>query len=194
MIVATTDGGATWTAEPAPAGIDLAGVSCPAVADCTAVGATATGPAIVSTTDGGAVWAPQAPPAGTYALGSVSCPSVTTCTAVGESVAGGQGVVALSGVVVATTDGGATWVAQTLPSDTLGVGSVSCSSSADCTAVGLTRLGVGQILASDDGGATWIVQVSPTDLIVLYGVSCGPGGCVTVGTGGSLRGVSILRN
>jgi hypothetical protein len=101
--VKTTDG-FTWAEQnvPVPFGLPigpLAGVACPSVSTCYAVGirAGASGPAVLATTDGGATWSGQTLPAGTVRLSGVSCPASGVCYAVGGSR------------VISTTDGGAAW-------------------------------------------------------------------------------------
>ena len=70
VIVATTDGGVTWTSQTVPSGVQiLSAIACPAAtSDCIAVGYTvdslgsANGATIVATTNGGATWANRQSP------------------------------------------------------------------------------------------------------------------------------------
>ena len=83
----------------------------------------AVGSAVLVTTDGGAQWNDLGNPIGTTALAGVSCIISTTCTAVGGTS------------IVDTSNGGANWTAQPVPS----VGSLlgaSCADPANCEAVG----------------------------------------------------------
>ena len=101
---------------PFPSG-SFASVTCPSVKDCVAVGVTAelaTG-VVIATTDGGATWVDQTASVGVTSLNSVSCPSTKDCVAVGASQTGVVGESQTGVAVVATTDGGASWVAQTVP-------------------------------------------------------------------------------
>ncbi len=95
---------------------------------------------IAATTNGGLTWKPQQVAGGsTPQLSGVSCPTATDCMAVGSNGASLPG----SGVVITTTDGGATWAAAAAPANALVVSSVTCASASDCT-----------IIASD-GTSTW---------------------------------------
>ena len=77
-LVATTDGGATWTVQPIPPTVGyLAGVACASSRSCTAVGQVGqngVGPgAVLTTIDGGSAWVLQAVPAGTTDVTAVQC-------------------------------------------------------------------------------------------------------------------------
>ena len=61
----------------------------------------------------------------------VACPSPTECEAVGT------GTRHFAGVALLTTDGGATWTVQKLPSGTGGLATVACPSTSVCQAGGL---------------------------------------------------------
>jgi len=87
--------GSTWTMQPTAdiAGATLAGVSCAASDDCTAVGAG--GAATIAERWNGSAWNVQPTPnrpASARALQGVACPSSVTCAAVGtaEGTAGYQ--------------------------------------------------------------------------------------------------------
>ncbi len=163
LIRATTDSGATWPATTAPPGSYLA-ISCASTTVCTATA----GSSAVSTPDG-STWASQATPAtGDYLYG-VSCPSTTTCFAGGAAPQGG--------VIVGTTDGGATpwrWLAPSgTPGDLKGV---SCPSATECFAVGgggagLGGSGGGDILRTTNGGVGWFL-VFHANYSVFNAISC----------------------
>lgn len=106
-----------------------------------------------------------APTSGTLQnLRSVSCASATACVAVGEG-----------GVVLTTTNGGASWTKQNgAPSDTRGV---SCASETACVAVG----SIGTIATTENGGISWTTRTSGTTS-TLFGVSC-PSAMVCVAVG-----------
>jgi photosystem II stability/assembly factor-like uncharacterized protein len=90
----STDEGATWSAAPAPAGIDDAfSVACGTATACAAVGTvwTPTNPptpigGVVATSNGGKVWAPPATHYIPSGLTSVACPSSSWCVAGGNNV------------------------------------------------------------------------------------------------------------
>ena len=149
-ILATTDGGATWTAQAAPAGLTahLRAVAFPSATAGFAVGDDAT---ILATTDGGATWTAQAAPAGLTAhLRAVAFPSASAGFAVGDDA-----------TILATTDGGATWTAQAAPAGlTAHLRAVAFPSASAGFAVGDDAT----ILATTDGGATWTAQAAPAGL------------------------------
>jgi photosystem II stability/assembly factor-like uncharacterized protein len=140
-IVATTDGGASWTAQQAPVTQDLYAVAFADDADGWAVGPDGT---VVATTDGGAAWSVQATPT-TAALIGVACRGAD-CWAVGEH-----------GTILATTDGGADWAVQSTPT-TRDLYAVTFADANHGWAVG----DHGTILATTDGGADWTAQRAPS--------------------------------
>jgi hypothetical protein len=134
--------------QPAPTGTsDLGAVSCATARRCWAVGiagpntAPATGATVIAaTTNGGKSWRAQQVVGGsTPQLSGVSCPTATQCMAVGSNGASLPG----SGVVITTSDAGATWSAASSPQNALVVSSVTCASPSDCTAI------------VSDGTSTW---------------------------------------
>ena len=104
VIVATTNGGATWKAQRVVGGYtpELSGVACPTAKDCMAVGSNglSSGVAVV-TQDGGAYWASATTPTGAIAVESVVCEGLAECTAL---VSNGTAVWSSR-----TTDFGQTW-------------------------------------------------------------------------------------
>ena len=139
---------------PSSAGT-LDAISCATATSCEAVG----GNVVLATTDGGATWATQTVPAGVSSLTGISCVSATTCEAVGYNY---NTVTSTStGVVLATTDGGTTWVTQTTPTGTGTLTGVSCATATVCEAVGATTSFGLAILATTNGGATWTAQIVP---------------------------------
>jgi photosystem II stability/assembly factor-like uncharacterized protein len=155
--VKTTDGSA-WAEQnlPVPFSLpigSLAGVACPSVSTCYAVGirAGASGPAVLATTDGGTKWSSQlrAHTPGVDSLAAVACPSARTCYAVGAGIAGSP-----VGAVMTTTDGGAAWGSSLLSSGVLD--GVACPSVSVCYAVGSNVGGTGgQVLVTTDSGSTF---------------------------------------
>ena len=108
------------------------------------------------------------------ALDAIDCPTSTACLAVGEG-----------GNIVATLDGGATW--QSRPSRTYNaLRGIACPTRADCLAVGANGPDVGfangdefedtqppTILASTNGGAGWARRSSGTGThTALNGIAC----------------------
>jgi photosystem II stability/assembly factor-like uncharacterized protein len=82
--------------------------------------------------------------------------------------------------VVATSDGGTSWVAQS-PATAGDLYAVAFSDAADGWAVG----DVGTVVATTDGGADWSAQTAPTSQ-ALIGVACRGQDCWAVGTGGTI--------
>jgi photosystem II stability/assembly factor-like uncharacterized protein len=206
-IVATTDGGATWTLETSNSGAGnyLHGVTC--VAGSTTCYAVGRGGSIVTTPDM-ANWTKMTSNT-TSALNSVTCTSTTSCVASGQngtidvlsggtwtaSSGNGGGAFLASvtclnattcyaagkqGVTLATTDG-LTWTQQAGGGTTQQVNAISCPSTSVCFAAG----NGGTILATKNGGQTWLPQTSGTTSN-LTGVSCTlASACVAAGAAGT---------
>ena len=174
-IVATANGGATWTTEPYPGVVtNFTGISCPDSLHCTAVGVSSGGPSgvILSTTDGGSTWVPQTAPAAATTLDGISCSSDTTCLATGPHLVG-------------TTNGGSNWNDLGTPVGSTLLESVSCITTSICTAVGGD-----DIIATTNGGLGWTKQNTPSGVASLSGVMCAsPVNCEAVGTGTNFGGI-----
>jgi photosystem II stability/assembly factor-like uncharacterized protein len=65
------------------------------------------------------------------------------------------------GVILSTTDGGDTWIADSIPDSSGDFEGVDCPSTTSCFAVGKTDSSVGIIYATIDGGSTWVSQSVP---------------------------------
>jgi hypothetical protein len=212
--------GGTWTALSAPLGglspadvastslgVQLQGVSCPAVGTCVAVGGyVASGGrlGLVETLSAG-TWTPTAGPLGGLTpaavvdevgvladLAGVSCPVTGSCVAVGdyEDAAGTQ-----PGLIETLTGG--TWAASNSPTTGLGsvttgvdLDGVSCPASGACTAVGgyVDSTGATQIAAVTLAGGTWTATPISSGALGndpapnLSGLSCvAVGSCVADG-------------
>lgn len=146
-IVATTNGGATWSTQTSGVSRGLRAISCPSSLVCFAAGASGT---LLTTGNGGATWSAQS--SGTSEdLTGVSCSSTAQCWVVGEG-----------GVALATSNGGSTWSAQASgTSNTLDA--VSCPTGSMCLGVGTQGIAT----ATTTGGSSWTGQTSGTtnDLI-----------------------------
>lgn len=181
--------------QPAPAGTgDLGAVSCANAKRCWAVGVA--GPdispppggatVIAATKNGGISWKAEHVSGGsTPELSGVSCPTVTDCMAVGSNGASLPG----SGVVVTTSDAGATWTTATAPAGALTITSVSCANPADCIVVENdgTLLSTAQ---STNFGQTWqqlgdlpASFLADDDLSCMVGGVCLVAGYIPTGTG-----------
>ena len=170
-ILATTDGGTTWTAQSSGLGSYsyLYSVAFANASDGWAVGYR--GPPdsltvtsiILATTDGGDTWSPQGSGTTDFGLESVACADATHAWAVGDAI-------------LATTDGGATWNVQApgTPQGTADVlTGVTCADASHAWAVGCDeRTGVGIILTTTDGGVTWSCQSANEAAGSLTAVTC----------------------
>jgi hypothetical protein len=113
---------------------------------------------------------------------------------------GGDETAPGTGVAVATTDGGVTWTAQTVPSGIFTLDGVSCASTSDCVAVGDdSSESIGVIVATTDAGTTWTSQTTPSGVANLNGASCGSTSvCEAVGlnqndpAGGTIIGSTVV--
>lgn len=161
----TADGGATWSPAMLPAGVQLVrAVACADARRCVAVGnggAPATGPAAgtgtgapygpseaLTSTDGGRSWTLAGHVlSGGVTVGALSCPTAGHCWAAGHRQA--------DGLVVATSDGGATWKAAGLPAGVEYVADISCPATGSCVAVGsgttAARVHEGQVVLRGPG-------------------------------------------
>ncbi len=175
-LVATTDGGATWTVQSIPPTVGyLAGVACASPRSCTAVGQvgqTGVGPgAVLTTTDGGTTWVLQTVPAGTTDVTAVECRPAGRCTALG--VVAGR-VTTLSPI---SSQG---WVARgALPAQAAVATALTCTDGTHCWATAAQPVDVGHaigiIAQTADGGTTWTLQPVPPGTGALQGIDCTPG-------------------
>ena len=146
-IIATTNGGGTWTKQTSGTTQTVLAISCFSATQCWAVGGAG---AILATTTGGGTWTAQTSPT-TQDLEAISCVSATQCWAVGN------------GGVIVTTANGTTWTAQTSP--TTQAFGIHCVSTTQCWAAG----GNGVIVATTNG-STWTTQTVGTN--TFYAVTC----------------------
>ncbi len=184
-VLATRNGGATWTAETLPAAISyLSGISCIDTSRCAAVGQVAvpggTQGVAIWTADGGRTWTVVPPPVGgTTDVTTVTCLAGGHCLAVGSGPTGAVSLV--------STSAGRQWsLAGPLPPGTLGATQVSCADGAHCWASGQVALDVahqaGAVDETSDFGAQWTPLPLPPGTGLLGGISCAP----ATGPGASL--------
>jgi hypothetical protein len=193
-------GGSRWSIQSiavpsfSTAGLDfLAGVSCPDLTACLAVGLEY--PPIganvnydyLALAEGrhGSAWSDQSPALTLTRDGyllAVSCPAVAHCIAVGQNVT--------SALAVGWDDGGWTvQLAPVAPPVTSVLNGVSCLSSTRCIAVGeLTpnQFSLPHALAERWNGATWSIlrtpRTTPFQSAILNAVSCTRHSCTAVGS------------
>jgi hypothetical protein len=205
-VLTTQNAGTTWVLQAVPAGTtDVTAVACPPAGRClaladvtgrvTALSPGAPGSAWVA---GGALAAPVSAATGLACTDARHCwATVTDPVDVGHA----------SGGVAATTDGGATWVLETVPGGTGLLRGIDCTPLAGpssstpgstsgagsprvaCAAVGTTatafattRAGQGLVLTTITGGASWTQSAVTSTVADLLAVSCGAGPCAAVGT------------
>ena len=174
------------TPSPGPHLNVLNSVSCPAAADCMAVGyydAAGGHQALAEQWTSGSWTTLVIPHNGT--LNAVSCPAVNSCMAVGTYLSAGRPQ------ALTVTWNGATWTVQSSPvlggSLTEFIG-VSCTSGSNCMAAGEhdTRQGTPVVaLTARWNGSAWTVLTTPTPDRAgrLTSVSCPrPASCMAVGS------------
>ncbi len=125
--VVSADGGRTWSAVPAPNGVtDVTALTCLADRWCLAVGTSPFGPLGLASADAGATWTMQGPVRnGASSATAVSCVSQADCWATTYASSGPDHA---TGSVLATSDGGATWLpAAALPAGTGFLSGIACT-------------------------------------------------------------------
>ena len=116
--------------------------------------------------NGGVTWTTQSAPPGTGVLTGVSCPTASICIAVSDFDTSAPSI-------IATTDGGASWVVARLPEHDHRLQRGLVRRRQHCTAVGASSVGPGvAIVATTNGGSTWTPQAVPTGVSTLNAVSC----------------------
>jgi photosystem II stability/assembly factor-like uncharacterized protein len=166
-IAATTDGGANWQLQTSGSGEDLYAVSFSDASHGCAVGNFGT---ILATTNGGLTWSPQSSGSGGAHLMGVDFVDANRGWAVGYYYGVFPLGIAEASVILATTDGGATWIPQSWGSGAW-LYDVAFSDASHGWVVGNDQGGDGggPILVTSNGGATWTRQaVAPTS---LYGLA-----------------------
>ena len=207
-VIATNDGGATWSAlswslppsfEPQTGALDA--IACPTTTDCVSVGSVTTDvpfpPGTDETTtssgfyqettgvtatssDGGRTWQSQL--LSFAPLTAVSCPTLSFCVTLGPSAT----------APFTSTDGGTTWT-QSLQSDPSNgapnfevvAEAVTCADTGHCTVVGHSNGAMYStpVIATLDGGVDWSNQATNNNGADLHGVACAtPYSCWAAGS------------
>ncbi len=176
-VIATADGGATWTVQPIPATVGyLSGISCGDRRHCTAVGQTSQNAnpqgAVITTANGGATWNAATLPAGILDITAVNCQLNLRCLAIGTTAAGTAALV--------TSAAHPAWVqVGTLPPTLTGATSVSCPDAQHCWVTAHVAVDVdhvaGQVAVTTNGGATWATTAAPSGVGYLNDIVCARG-------------------
>lgn len=164
----SSDGGATWSATAASGIVGITSISCGSVTDCVAIGAVglAQTPVLAYSTDEGGSWTVANVPTGLTEFGDVSCTSAADCMA---TTTNDQSL----GLIVATTDGGATWSLTPESSPQWGP-YLSCTSASNCVAAEPAPTGSTVVMEeTTDGWAQWSSTTLPSTIVAISGLSCG---------------------
>jgi photosystem II stability/assembly factor-like uncharacterized protein len=174
--ISTDNGGTTWTRDHGSPGFGrptCIGTHCLMVGTFAYVmryvnESTAL---IFESTNGGHTWASDKLPGfgQSSELNDVTCVSATDCVAVGGLGVGvGPGAGESSGIttqaaVLTTHNGGATWIAGSVPPSVQGLSAISCPTATSCMAVGYhssqhLTVGSAAVLVTHDSGATWTAE------------------------------------
>jgi len=161
----TRNRGASWSAFPVDPPALMSAVDCPSVGACYGIGGVSTpggSPEVYVSHDLGRSWTPSTLPASlestasAVALADISCPSAHVCEVVGD-------IAPNSTFALRTTDGGDSWIEQSLPTQVQSVLRLSCASASTCTATGLGPRSL--TLSSRDGGSSWAVRLLPSGFV-----------------------------
>lgn len=207
QVALTTDGGATWATTAAPKAVGyLNGIACfrgasggnglPFTSTTTSTTAAAPQTTTTQTTTAGPTTTSgptttTTPPPSTTTTTAPAGLSGAWCVAVGTTASTVTGTRTGHGVILTTTNGGATWVSQSVSPTSAALMGVSCTAVNTCVGVGSA---VG--LASDAGlsiltganGHPWRGAATVSSPQVLTSVSCvSLSACVLVGESISQR-------
>jgi photosystem II stability/assembly factor-like uncharacterized protein len=177
----------------------LNAIACPSTTTCYAVGENSSGSGgaiVLATTDSGTTWTTETVPSGTALLYGIACTSTTTCYAVGAIVISHGSLSFDYGYILATTNSGSTWSAQTGfgPTGISYLSGIACPSTTTCYSVGEnSSYDGGIILATTNSGSTWSTQTVPSGTRFLNGIACTSAStCYAVGQNSSLDGGIIF--
>jgi photosystem II stability/assembly factor-like uncharacterized protein len=172
----TENGGSSWATLPGPSGLakdfSFSDISCVTASSCIAIGGFTRQPNVaLVTNDGWKTWTVSSFSKGVQ-------PFDAQCFAGGECIVTGAGPIRsnhLSGAILYSTDGGASWMSAQLPAGVdATVSSLSCLSSSSCIAVDAGLAGHGNsVLVTADGGRRWTsAGARGIPLAGLMGVTC----------------------
>ena len=119
-------------------------------------------------------------PAGVHSLQDVTCPTASRCWAVGSTLASAKDPSIAA--VVASGDGGRSWVVQVVPAGVTYLTDIACTGVRTCIAVGQAGTagdGPGAVITTTNGGVTWTLQTVPAGTTDVTAVACTAGGHCT---------------
>ena len=146
-VLISTDGGASWSVGPDPAGGPLSSVWCGSTSTCVVFAGSDTTPTNAFTTSTfGSTWTSSTVPSGVPTVTGGTCSAATACVGVGAEGFPGETA------ILASADGGSSWSSQELPEGTAFLSNVSCPTTTVCIAVGQDTSGEG-IIVSDSPAA-----------------------------------------
>ncbi len=165
-------------------------LSCKTASDCVVIGTTVSAggpPTSYSTTDGGSEWTQTSTSLTGDTPAAISCSSTSACVSVGSTENNEGGA-----LILVSTDFGLQWITEPVPEtpdffDSLA--GVSCASTSDCVAVGVSSNGYA--LTTSDGGGSWFEHlVSTPTSATLHAVACTTtSDCIGVGVTSGETGV-----
>jgi photosystem II stability/assembly factor-like uncharacterized protein len=159
FIAATTDGGTNWNIQFKGSGNNFQAINCLSTTNCYAV---TSGTRVFTTTNGGTNWILKELTTNNYThFQAISCVSLSSCLVLGNSGYNN------TSTIYSTTDGGATWTAQT-PSLSGIYNDLACiKTTSTCYLVGDN----GKIALTTNAGTSWNFQNSGTSK-KLHSISC----------------------
>ena len=122
-VIATTNGGSTWSAQTTGTTVQLNGIACVSATNCWAVGNAPGGgsAAVIATTNGGTSWTAETSGDSGHNWTAIACPDSTHCFAA-ES----------TGKVYATSNAGTSWAATGNTGVTQSMQAIACASNTTC--------------------------------------------------------------
>jgi hypothetical protein len=176
-----------------PTGSMYNDATCPTDELCYVVGSGPDGGILTTSSDAGSSWTTSTLPfTRGFNVFSMSCPSASRC------YIGATNLTTKRSTLIATQDGGATWIRQSVPSGVI-IASIGCGSVSACVAVGSSGAlnALSFVLTTVDGGARWVEHAAPqtglTTVRCLDLTHCwlaGPGAWFSADTGVTWRNMS----